>query len=818
MLFLLFLAAASCVRAENPYFTLSTTRSFAPGEKPKLHLYARNESELEFRIYRVRDEEKFISGLSEMHSFGEMRNFGPVERIDEETLLERFHDWKQSIWSQIKQFFRTQLSRETRDALKLKQSSLAQQSHIVGVAQFAQVPLLNDSQLVARWRQQVPPTYIADNQVLPIDPLPGGMYLVEATDGHLKAYTLLFVSQAALVTRTTAGQLLAYVVDRKTGVPINGAQVVLSVEKQPTARQTTAEDGVAAFDAPAKQATDQTEQSEDASDRKLWVMARVGKDIALVAPWYSSFLRQAGDRYVGYTYTDRPVYRPGHTVHFRAVIRERQDNTLALPKLSTVHVTVTDDQQKTFFDKQLPVSPMGTVQGDVVLPDDASLGDYSITIGEGAETDNVGRGYFQVQEYRKPEYQIRVSAAHPRVLQGDSNQVTVEARYFFGEPVANAKVKVRVYQNRHYWWDEDEDSDFSAEESSNDIYAGDQTSEQEGRLDANGKLTVSVPTSFDEDRRYDRDYVIEAAVTDEAGREITGRYRFLATYGSFHVRVESLNYVVVQGQQASFRVTAMDYDGKPVETAVHLHLSQYNYRNEKEETPAGDADVTTGADGTAMVRLPVNVSGSIRVLAQATTPEKRQVQDRDWLWVSGGKEERWGEDETQQARIIADKKSYAPGDTAHLTLASEVSGVHALVTATGYTIQFRKTLSSDGRSVSFDLPITRDSQPNVVVDAVFLKDGKIYQAQKTLKVPPVQQQLQITVTPAASVFQPGQSAVYDVDARDSSGKPVVAELSFGVVDEALYSIYPYTNGDIVRRLYPDREVYPSIDSSLTYYF
>ncbi|MCL2661652.1 MAG: MG2 domain-containing protein, partial [Acidobacteriaceae bacterium] len=787
-LFLLMLAAAApSASAQSPYFTLSTTRSFAPDEKPRLHLYTRNESELEFRIYRVHDEEKFISGLSEMHSFGEMQNFAPVERIDEETLLERFHDWKQSIWSRIKQFSRTQLSRQTRDALKLKQSSLAQRSRIVGVAQFAQIPLLNDSQLVARWRQQVPPTYIADDQVLPIDPLPGGMYLVEATDGHLKAYTLLFVSQAALVTRTTAGQLLAYVVDRKTGVPISGAQVVLSLTKQPTARQITAEDGVAAFDAPAKQAAN---QFEDASDRNLWVMARVGKDVALVAPWYSSFLQQAGDRYVGYTYTDRPVYRPGHTVHFRSVIRERAGDTLTLPKLSTVHVTVTDDQQKNLYDKQLPVSPMGTVQGDMVLPDDASLGDYSITVGEGAETGTVGRGFFQVQEYRKPEYQIRVSSARPRILQGDSNQVTVEARYFFGEPVANAKVKIRVYQNTHYWWGEDEDSDSSsAEESSNDIYTGDETNEQEGRLDANGKLTVSVPTSFDEDRRYDRDYVIEAAVTDEAGREITGRYRFLATYGSFHVRVESLSYVVVRGQQASFRITAMDYDGKPVQTTVHLHLSQYNYRDEKKETPAGDADVTTGADGTAMVRLPVNVSGSIRVLAQATTPEKRQVQDKDWLWVSSS-EETWSWGESEQARIIADKKTYAPGDTAHLTLASEVSGVHALVTATGNAVLFRKTLSSDGRSVSFDLPVTSDSQPNVIVDAVFVKDGKVYQARKTLKVPPVQQQLQITVTPAANVFQPGQSAVYDVTARDAQGRPVVAELSFGVVDEALYSIYP----------------------------
>ena len=189
----------------HPTLPSAPIKTFAPGENPKIHLYARNESELEFRVYHVNDPEKFIGGLSEMHSFGETVN-SPVEQIDEKTWLERFHDWKHDRWIDIKHFFRAQLSRATRDALKEKQSGLAKRSRIVGVAQFAQVPLLNDKQLVARWRQEVPPTYVSDNQVLPIDPLPPGMYLVEATDGHLKAYTLLMVSETALITRTVAGQ------------------------------------------------------------------------------------------------------------------------------------------------------------------------------------------------------------------------------------------------------------------------------------------------------------------------------------------------------------------------------------------------------------------------------------------------------------------------------------------------------------------------------------------------------------------------------------------------------------------------------------
>ncbi len=71
-------------------------------------------------------------------------------------------------------------------------------------------------------------------------------------------------------------------------------------------------------------------------------------------------------------------------------------------------------------------------------------------------------GSFYVEEYKKPEYQVTVKPATPRVLQGNTIQATIEARYFFGEPVAGAKVKYVVHTSQHYWWDEDEEDDSGA--------------------------------------------------------------------------------------------------------------------------------------------------------------------------------------------------------------------------------------------------------------------------------------------------------------------------------------------------------------------
>ena len=215
--------------------------------------------------------------------------------------------------------------------------------------------------------------------------------------------------------------------------------------------------------------------------------------------------------------------------------------------------------------------------------------------------------------------------------------------------------------------------------------------------------------------------------------------------------------------------------------------------------------------------MPAGEAGSTEVEATATTPEQRTVFDSSYLWVMGSNQESWG-GESRSVQIIADKKTYAPGDTAHLSILSNVDNFHPLVTATGYTVEFQKVMFSPGKSLTFDLPITKDAQPNLEVTAVFIRNEQLYQANLSVKVPPVQQQLQIDITPERQVFQPQQTAGYDVFARDSQGKPVSADLSFGVVDEAIYSLYPDSSGDMLKKFYPDRYTYASVDSSLDYYF
>jgi len=344
------LSLAALVRAEETVsFNLSTSKTYAPGEQPKIHLYTHNVDALEFRVYRVNDQVKFIENLRELHSFGPEAEMMAKEQIDERTWLERFHDWKLQLWYRIRDFFRFQFSADARTSMREKQGALTRRSRILSEAEFAQVPLLNSSQLVARWRQMVPATYISDANDLPVPKLESGLYLLEATDGRYKAYTLIVVTEMALVTRTGSGGVLAYTVDRVSGAPIAGVKVDAGFGQKLAVSATTDANGVAQLDVPA---------SKGETDN-FWVVASKEKEVAIATPGSWALTYYSAGKYVGYVYTDRPVYRPTHTVHWKGILREHNGNALAVPKSGTVHVTISDENNKNIFDQQMPLSSSG---------------------------------------------------------------------------------------------------------------------------------------------------------------------------------------------------------------------------------------------------------------------------------------------------------------------------------------------------------------------------------------------------------------------------------------------------------------------------
>ena len=71
--------------------------------------------------------------------------------------------------------------------------------------------------------------------------------------------------------------------------------------------------------------------AQGAEPENVWILANHGADAALVTPWGYNFQDNGTQTQRSYIYTDRPVYRPGDTVHIKGIVRQEQNDTLVLP-------------------------------------------------------------------------------------------------------------------------------------------------------------------------------------------------------------------------------------------------------------------------------------------------------------------------------------------------------------------------------------------------------------------------------------------------------------------------------------------------------
>ncbi len=304
LLFLTILVPAGGQRP-GAYFSVSTSKTFLPGEKIGIHLYATDVTALEFRVYKINDPAAFLEKLDSPHNFGHVSE---TEQIETPTLIERFHDWKKDLSWRIKHFFRGQFSDNSRARIREAQGE-ALKSKVGSAAVFAQVPVLNSSQLVARWRQEMPPRYLSESVNVPVTSLAKGLYLLEATDGNLRAYTIVIVSELGVITKTAPGQVFTFSANRKTGEPVSGADVRIWSDKKENIQLKS--DGNGITESPLPQG-----QYED-----VRVVAIHGDDVALTTPESYNLSSKPDQDLTAYVYTDRPVYRPTHTVHFKAILR-----------------------------------------------------------------------------------------------------------------------------------------------------------------------------------------------------------------------------------------------------------------------------------------------------------------------------------------------------------------------------------------------------------------------------------------------------------------------------------------------------------------
>jgi uncharacterized protein YfaS (alpha-2-macroglobulin family) len=855
-------ASPQAALAVKPRFSLSTNRTYGSHEKARVYISYQGINALDFRLYQIKDPFRFFRQLNNHHQMGEEDReqvavvAAAVDR--KPSFLEQVRAFKKKVNSTVKNYFRSQLRNEARTTFNDKFRS--GDSLPLDYAEYASLPFLKQDQLRARWRQTLPDLANEyDTRMIPLDKREPGVYLVEAVNGDLRAYTIAIITDMTMISKTTGdGDTLIYAVDRKSGEPRGGAKVQIVRSGRILAEGTTDRVGLLRIRIPEearpKEATPpptppedrDPEEARDSARRADYLIMASRKDgfaISDLSPYYFGWNQDDGGGYlrdaVHYIYTDRPIYRPAQKVYFKGILRRLGENGYEKFAARAVDVTITDPAGTEIAKKSLPLTPRGTFNGAVDIAANAALGSYSIDVKINEKS--AASSNFEVAEYKKPEYKVKVATPRQFVPVGEKTKFTVEAKYFFGEPVKNADVAYYIYRSRyyHWWWNDGEDDGIGAsseEEGEGDGdyygYGDDMVDQGEGRLGADGRLEIEfqVPPSESE-TRWDYTYRLEAQVTDPARRTIDGKASFVGTRGNVVAYAWPERYVYYQNDNARIKIKTADYEGRPVSAKVRLNFESVKYGKQEKEggyfgyvairTPLSSADVTTNAQGEASYDYKVPVLGSIDINVVVDEGGRKVLSDGGYIYVTdrnNGWADAAGRD-YESIKIIPDKKSYKVGEKARVLAMLPTDKAHLLVTTELARVMETRHVYAEGRAVTFDVEIKENYSPNFYLNISYVKDGQMYDNSKSITVPARDKFLQIEILPDKKQYQPRDPASYTVIARNADGSPASGvEVSLGVVDEAIYSIRPDTSGDIRRAFYGTRYAKVTTSFSSQYSF
>src|SRR5690349_24871383 len=109
------------VSDSKPYFSLTTNRSYSPNESARLWASYQNVDYLDFRVYRIKDPNTFFKQLDDPHQMGEEEKAALAKGYGaRQSLLERTHRFKLSLFSWVKDYVRSHLLKEHRTTFNEK--------------------------------------------------------------------------------------------------------------------------------------------------------------------------------------------------------------------------------------------------------------------------------------------------------------------------------------------------------------------------------------------------------------------------------------------------------------------------------------------------------------------------------------------------------------------------------------------------------------------------------------------------------------------------------------------------------------------------
>ncbi|MDH3583063.1 MAG: MG2 domain-containing protein, partial [Phycisphaerae bacterium] len=526
-----------------------------------------------------------------------------------------------------------------------------------------------------------------------------------------------------------------------------------------------------------------------------------------------------------YVITDRPVYRPGHTVKYKLWLRKMVEGQHQNHPDQALTITIFDPRGNKVQQMQRRSDQWGGADGELVLNEEAKLGVYRIQV---SGQNYIGGQNFRVEEYKKPEFEVTVEPGSTHVKLGQKVTAVVKASYFFGGPVSDATVKYKVfreeYTHTHYprgrwdwlygpgygyawyaqewypWWPT------VSRCWAPPVWWGHQRNPirelvQQGDavIGHDGTLKIEIDSSAAARDHGDRDhrYIVQAEVRDSSRRVITGEGAVKVTRQSYYAFVNSNRGYYRPGEEMVINLKCLSPGNEPIRTDGMVTISEVVFGGpnnaQLRETELQRFKVSMNELGEHSFRLRHEKSGHLKIRFEAPDQWGGSVEGYGTIWVVGrdfdGRLYRFN-----NLEMVTDKRTYQPGETAHVMINTQHANSYVLFSSdldNNHMLKW-KMLHLPNKSTVIDIPIYKKHAPNFFIEATTVANTRVHAQSRRLVVPPVKGVMDVTVATNKAEYLPGEEATVKITARDIDGKPAHGQFTLSAFDKSVLYIQSET--------------------------
>lgn len=532
---------------------------------------------------------------------------------------------------------------------------------------------------------------------------------------------------------------------------------------------------------------------------------------------------------VTYFYTDRAIYRPGQTVHFKGIVLSTDgENNKIVPGFRST-VTFYDANYQKVADVGLVSNEYGTISGTFVTPEGVMNGQMHIE-------NSYGSYYFSVEEYKRPKFEVEFKPVTESYKLNESVSLTGNAKAYAGAGIDGAAVSYTVTRSVYYpyrWWYFD--WFYPSSGATTVIKNGSCITDENGdfKVDFVAVPDASVSKKWNPAFMYS----ITADVTDINGETHSSTQTINVGYQSLvistdlaeRVNMKNADKILITTSNLSGEFVAAEclititqlktpqnYFVKRKWTRPDLYLLTENefkskypfevYKDEDNPQYLEKVKEVYRKTVTTVKDEKVKISGTApwqqgKYLIEIETVDKfgEKVKFQKYYTVF---------DENSAAIAAPDlswfvpvKDRCEPGEKAVFLVGSPAADADILfeIEHKGEIIS-RKRIEVNKGQTRIEVPIEEKHRGNLAVHFVYIKNNNVFSSDFSISVPYTNKELNIAFSTFRDKLYPGQNEEWILTVLGKDGEKVAAEMVATLYDASLdafkphnwgFSIYPY---------------------------